>query len=596
MKKIIKIFAALLVVVIFCSAGIPVSAETKDQPEVPPAASLESAYYKVDDQAMVIGPVLPDTSEADILSRILAEGELSLSDGVKTGSQLLGFETSGSYTLSVWSDCNGDGYFSVSDMLMLQSYLLGMREFSDAQLPAADVSGDGNVSVTDYLQMKSKLLEVSSFTGKPPAGSYAGESALLAPGESCNFGSETDAVTVRGSAVTWEAGVITAAGIGTASVSNGNMTMLVTVCEEPLQISFGQTEFLVDPAETGQLNPQLNHPVDVRITYSVEDESVASVNEKGVVTPHAQGVTSVTATLPNGQKASQTLRVAPMVKSISLSDSSMKIKNNGSSKTLGLEVLPAHNAEEVIWTSSDPSVAAVSQDGVVTAVKDGYATITCSSKYGKVSASCTVKVCDLVQVALTFDDGPSSSYTGLVLDALEKYNVTATFFMVGNRINNTTAPLLRRMVADGHELGYHTWAHTYFFNMSKSEIRNDFSKFQNKLMEVCGQEATVYRAPGGNITGTALAELPIPHIMWSVDTRDWESRNAQKVKDAVLNGFKKDGAIILVHDIHKTTYEGVLLAFKEVEAKDMDVEFLTVTELLSRNGETPSAGKSYSKG
>jgi peptidoglycan/xylan/chitin deacetylase (PgdA/CDA1 family) len=165
--------------------------------------------------------------------------------------------------------------------------------------------------------------------------------------------------------------------------------------------------------------------------------------------------------------------------------------------------------------------------------------------------------------------------------------------MVGNRIR--TAPeSVKRMADEGHELGYHTWGHTFFFNMSAKEIAADFAQFQAKLKEVSGKEATVYRAPGGNITNTALQTIPLPHIMWSEDTRDWATRNTEAVKQAVLKGLK-DGAIILVHDIHATTYYGTKEAIEYIIKNDLDVEFLTVTELLSRKGTAPEAGRTYYK-
>ena len=87
----------------------------------------------------------------------------------------------------------------------------------------------------------------------------------------------------------------------------------------------------------------------------------------------------------------------------------------------------------------------------------------------------------------------------------------------------------------------------------------------------------------------------MPHINWSVDPRDWATRNTEAVKNAVINGLK-DGAIILVHDIHATTYYGTKEAIEYIIKNDLDVEFLTVTELLSRNGTAPESGRTYYKG
>ena len=83
--------------------------------------------------------------------------------------------------------------------------------------------------------------------------------------------------------------------------------------------------------------------------------------------------------------------------------------------------------------------------------------------------------------------------------------------------------------------------------------------------------------------------------MWSVDTRDWETLNTYRVKQAIISGLK-DGAIILLHDIHSSTYYGTVAALEYIFEEDLDVEFMTVTELLSRDGTPPEAGQSYYSG
>ena len=92
-----------------------------------------------------------------------------------------------------------------------------------------------------------------------------------------------------------------------------------------------------------------------------------------------------------------------------------------------------------------------------------------------------------------------------------------------------------------------------------------------------------------------LKTINLPHIYWSVDTRDWETRNTEKVKNAIIRGLK-DGAIILLHDIHGTTLSGTREALSYIFANDLDVEFLTVTELLSRDGTPPTPGVTYYNG
>lgn len=590
MKRTRNIFLMVLVILSTLMVGLVSHAKTH--------SGFVSGYYGIDRQNGLIGLIDPNTDMDTLLSRVVAQGNSTLSDGIKTGS-ILTLTTDGtvtdSLTLVVQADCNGDGHFSITDMVMVKSYLLGLTDFSPAQQKASDVNGDGHVSITDFVQMKSQLLGILDFTIRQIPSDQNQNSIILTLGDTYVFGNEDDADVLRiGSAVTWEAGIVTATELGTSMLSCGDDTLVITVCNEPLTIALPETETLIDPGSSAFLDIQLSHPVNSMVTYTSSDTAVATVDENGLITAHKEGTAVITASLPNGQQASQNIRVLPFIRSITLSDTSLKVKNNQSRKTITATVAPANAAEPLVWTSSDPSIATVDENGVVTGMKDGYVTITCTAKYSGVSASCKVKVCDLIQVALTFDDGPSTTYTPKVLDMLDKYDITCTFFMVGNRIGNAKS-IVKRMYEAGHELGYHTWSHEFFFNMNKNQIKADYELFCNALMEACGQKPTVYRAPGGNITNLALQTLPMPHILWSVDTRDWETRNTQKVKQAVLNGLK-DGAIILVHDIHGTTYTGVLAALEEIFAKDMDVEFLTVTELLSRDGTPPEAGVTYKKG
>ena len=578
MKKIRKILSWLLALAML-AAMCPTVLAVED--------GVVSPYYGIAEG--MIGQIQPGTEESTLLSRLLYTGEATVDGGVKTGSTL-NLADGTSLTLVVQGDCNGDGNFSITDMLLVKAQLLEKAELDTAQALAADVNADGNISITDYMQMKSNLLGKTVFPHQPIAGTAVADTVLLTVGETLAFGTGETA-QIEGGAITWEAGYITAQALGTARITVGEESTLVTVCEEAPTISFKKSDVAVGPGSSVKLEPVLNHPVKQKITYSVSDESIATVDENGILTGHASGTATVTATLANGASATQTLTVIGLIENVSIGvPYSMKVKIGGS-KQLTAYFDPIDSPEKLVWSSSDPSIATVDQTGLVQGIKAGYVTITCASEFGKVEASVRLKVCNLVQVAITFDDGPSGAYTPKLLDLLEKYDVTATFFFVGKQASYYPS-IIKRISDNGHELGYHTWGHTYFSQMSATEIKNDFDRFQKLLNDSCGRGATVYRAPGGGITNTALKTINLPHIYWSVDTRDWETRNTTKVKNAILNGLK-DGAIILLHDIHATTLSGTTEALDYIFANDLDVEFLTVTELLSRNGTPPTPGRTY---
>ena len=197
-------------------------------------------------------------------------------------------------------------------------------------------------------------------------------------------------------------------------------------------------------------------------------------------------------------------------------------------------------------------------------------------------------------VALTFDDGPGP-YTAELLDFLKQEGVRATFFVLGTRVDSYPK-LIRRMAAEGHEVGNHSNAHNMLHRMDLVGVRNEMGKCAEKIEKLLGYRPTVMRCPGGNKNSAAeqyAKEAGIPIAYWSVDTRDWESRN----KDAILNvafgkSGIKDGSIVLMHDIYKTTVE----AAKEMilRLKKEGYTFVTTSKLIEarRGGIVP--GKQYS--
>jgi len=273
--------------------------------------------------------------------------------------------------------------------------------------------------------------------------------------------------------------------------------------------------------------------------------------------------------------------------SFTLNQYSLKV---GASRNLAKE-LGFSTDDTLKWKSSNSSAVSVTDTGVVTRHKKGTVTITVTGVNTGITASCKVKVPGTKQVALTFDDGPST-HTARLLDYLETTDAKVTFFMVGNRMNSYKASV-KRMAKQGHELGYHSWDHYNQTKRSSSQISSEFKKANKILKDLTGQEFTVWRTPGGAFNDRVLDCVPVPHIFWSSSTQDWRTRNATKVYNAILDQAK-DGAIILLHDLHGTTVDGAIRAMKKLEKEGY--EFVTVTELLSRNGKPPKPSTNYYKG
>lgn len=195
-------------------------------------------------------------------------------------------------------------------------------------------------------------------------------------------------------------------------------------------------------------------------------------------------------------------------------------------------------------------------------------------------------------IALTFDDGPSNS-TARILDSLEKNGARATFYMVGNRMNSYP-DTIRRMVSLGCEPGSHTWNHVYITKLSAEALHGNLNQFDANLQAIAGVRSMTMRPPGGyinNASRQALASYGVPAVMWSIDTLDWKTRNAQTTVNCVLNQVK-DGDIILMHDLYSTTADAAEVLIPELTARGY--QLVTVSELAAYRGGM-QAGQSYSQ-
>ncbi len=179
------------------------------------------------------------------------------------------------------------------------------------------------------------------------------------------------------------------------------------------------------------------------------------------------------------------------------------------------------------------------------------------------------------KVALTFDDGPHPTITMEILDLLDKYDAKATFFLVGNRVEEY-ADVVIDTVERGHEIGNHTWSHAKLTNISPKQVLDQLKQTNIAIKNVTGQYPTVFRPPYGAKNQEVISLINLPVVMWTIDTLDWKYRDASKLLPSVKESMHNN-AIILMHDIHQSTADGLESVLKYL--KEQGYEFVTVSEL-----------------
>lgn len=184
-------------------------------------------------------------------------------------------------------------------------------------------------------------------------------------------------------------------------------------------------------------------------------------------------------------------------------------------------------------------------------------------------------------VALTYDDGPSK-YTNQILDCLETHGAKATFFVVGTNVNRYPE-ILQRAHSLGMEIGNHTVNHPNLKNLSPSAVASEMNTNAEYIENAIGIRPKIVRPPYGSYSKSTLSCANQPFILWSIDTLDWKTRNADKTISAVLSKVE-DGDIILMHDLYSATATATERIVPALV--DMGFDLVTVSELANRKGIT----------
>jgi peptidoglycan-N-acetylglucosamine deacetylase len=162
---------------------------------------------------------------------------------------------------------------------------------------------------------------------------------------------------------------------------------------------------------------------------------------------------------------------------------------------------------------------------------------------------------DIQEIALTFDDGPNDPYTLRLLDLLARYQVRATFFLVGNFVRSRPQ-IARALCEDGHLLGNHTMSHPSLLWERPARVREELASCNAAIEDATGQSVHWFRPPFGARRPDVLriaAELRLTPVLWNVTAHDWDAKEADplaaRVQRAVARNQRRGrGSNILLHD------------------------------------------------
>lgn len=191
-------------------------------------------------------------------------------------------------------------------------------------------------------------------------------------------------------------------------------------------------------------------------------------------------------------------------------------------------------------------------------------------------------------IAFSFDDGPAD-YDNELIDLLENAHATATFFVVGNRLSNFPKTV-EKLAASNMEVGNHTYDHKSLARLKSDELKAEITKTNDLFYSMTNKELKLLRPSYGAVSKKVLLEVGVPVILWNIDTEDWKYRNAEKVTNKIVENAK-DGDIVLMHSLYKTTVEAVEKSLKELYKQGFQV--MSISEMAKLKGQQLIAGKSY---
>jgi peptidoglycan/xylan/chitin deacetylase (PgdA/CDA1 family) len=207
------------------------------------------------------------------------------------------------------------------------------------------------------------------------------------------------------------------------------------------------------------------------------------------------------------------------------------------------------------------------------------------SQFGASAISYSSGVKTTPYVAMTFDDGPHPQNTPRLLDMLRVRNIRATFFVIGNNVDRYPH-IARRIVAEGHEIGNHTYTHRKLTTLDDREVIKELEKTEQSIIKATGVKPRTMRPPYGALSPRqrqlVYSNLHYPTILWSVDPQDWKRPGPSVVTSRILSKTES-GSIILAHDLHAPTVDAMPQTFDGILSRGF--QFITVSQMIAQKNQ-----------
>ena len=195
-------------------------------------------------------------------------------------------------------------------------------------------------------------------------------------------------------------------------------------------------------------------------------------------------------------------------------------------------------------------------------------------------------------LALAFDDGPNLTTESAMLDILEKYDVPATFFVIGSNINDETAENMKRAVKMGCEIGNHSFTHTQMSRLDEAQVKEEIEATSDMIEKITGTRPKFFRPPYINVKPDMYDWIDLTFICGK-GCQDWVSSIG---KEARLNGILESaepGAVYLLHDFegNEATVEALDEAIPQL--LEQGYTFVTLSQLFEKQKHTPDGHTMY---